>query len=137
MPRIIPNLWFDTEALEAAEYYCSIFPNSEITNVTHYTEAGPGEPGTVLTVDFTTSNVRAAPFDLYIAGALMTHNHPLGPVAGTAWNLTTMSYRGALNIGLHSDRAAVDAPGELADDIAAAFDELLAAGGSSARAVGR
>ncbi|MCB0970881.1 MAG: DUF1298 domain-containing protein, partial [Acidimicrobiales bacterium] len=72
----------------------------------------------VLTVDFTTSNVRAAPFDLYIAGALMTHNHPLGPVAGTAWNLTTMSYRGALNIGLHSDRAAVDAPGELADDIA-------------------
>ncbi len=53
MPRIIPNLWFDTEALEAAEFYCSIFPNSEITHVSHYTEAGPGEPGTVLTVDFT------------------------------------------------------------------------------------
>jgi hypothetical protein len=33
MPRIITNLWFDTEALEAAEYYCSIFPNSEITRV--------------------------------------------------------------------------------------------------------
>ena len=30
----------------------SIFPNSSITNVTHYTDAGPGEPGTVLTVDF-------------------------------------------------------------------------------------
>lgn len=52
MPTIIPNLWFDTEALEAAEFYCSIFPNSKITNVLHYTEAGPGEPGSVLTVDF-------------------------------------------------------------------------------------
>lgn len=52
MPRIIPNLWFDTEALEAAEFYCGIFPNSEVTRVNHYTEAGPGEPGTVLTVDF-------------------------------------------------------------------------------------
>lgn len=53
MPRIIPNLWFDTEALEAAEFYCGIFPNSEITSVSHYTEVGPGEAGTVLTVDFT------------------------------------------------------------------------------------
>jgi predicted 3-demethylubiquinone-9 3-methyltransferase (glyoxalase superfamily) len=52
MPTITPNLWFDTEALDAAEFYVSIFPNSRITTVTHYTEAGPGEPGTVLTVDF-------------------------------------------------------------------------------------
>ncbi|HEX2578067.1 MAG TPA: VOC family protein [Aquihabitans sp.] len=53
MPTITPNLWFDTEAEEAARFYTSIFPNSEITAVTHYTEAGPGEPGTVMTVDFT------------------------------------------------------------------------------------
>ena len=52
MPSIIPNLWFDTQALEAAELYCSIFPNSKITAVAHYTDAGPGEPGSVLTVDF-------------------------------------------------------------------------------------
>lgn len=52
MPRITPNLWFDTEGEEAAEYYCSIFPNSKITNVTHYGEAGPGPAGSVLTVDF-------------------------------------------------------------------------------------
>ena len=30
MPNIVTNLWFDTDALDAAEYYCSIFPNSEI-----------------------------------------------------------------------------------------------------------
>jgi predicted 3-demethylubiquinone-9 3-methyltransferase (glyoxalase superfamily) len=52
MPRITPNLWFDTESLEAAEFYVSVFPNSRITNVTYYTDAGPRPAGTVLTVDF-------------------------------------------------------------------------------------
>ena len=52
MPRITPNLWVDTEGLEAAEYYVSIFPNSKVTNVTHYNEAGPRPAGTVLTVEF-------------------------------------------------------------------------------------
>ncbi len=47
MPRITPNLWFDSESKDAAEFYVSVFPNSQITNVSHY-----GEAGTVLTVDF-------------------------------------------------------------------------------------
>ncbi len=53
MPQITPNLWFDTNAVEAAEFYVSVFPNSAITNVLHYGEAGPREAGMVLTVDFT------------------------------------------------------------------------------------
>jgi predicted 3-demethylubiquinone-9 3-methyltransferase (glyoxalase superfamily) len=53
MPRITPNLWFDTQALEAAEFYVSVFPGSEIKDVTHYGEAGPGPAGSVLTVEFT------------------------------------------------------------------------------------
>ena len=52
MPAITPNLWFDLEAKEAAEFYCSVFPNSKVTNVTHYGEAGPRPAGTILTVDF-------------------------------------------------------------------------------------
>ncbi|MFE9253203.1 VOC family protein [Streptomyces sp. NPDC007088] len=52
MPRITPNLWFDTEGLEAAEFYVSVFPNSQIENVTYYNEAGPRPAGTVLTVEF-------------------------------------------------------------------------------------
>jgi len=52
MPRITPNLWFDTEGEEAAEFYVSVFPNSKITNVTHYLESGPRAAGTVMTVDF-------------------------------------------------------------------------------------
>lgn len=52
MPRITPNLWFDTEGKDAAEFYVSVFPNSEISNVSYYGEAGPRPAGTVLTVDF-------------------------------------------------------------------------------------
>lgn len=52
MPTITPNLWFDTRAEEAAGFYCSVFPNSRITDVQHYTEAGPRERGTVMVVAF-------------------------------------------------------------------------------------
>ena len=52
MPRITPNLWFDTQGVEAAEFYVSVFPDSRITNVSYYGDAGPREAGTVLTVDF-------------------------------------------------------------------------------------
>ena len=52
MPRITPNLWFDDQALEAAEFYVSIFPNARVTDVLHYTAAGPGPEGTVLSVNF-------------------------------------------------------------------------------------
>ncbi len=50
--RIVPNLWFDTQAEEAAEFYCAIFNNSRIHSVARYTDAGPGEPGSVMTVEF-------------------------------------------------------------------------------------
>ena len=52
MPRIIPNLWFDTEAEAAAAFYTSVFDGSRIVAVSHYTEAGPREPGLVMTVEF-------------------------------------------------------------------------------------
>jgi predicted 3-demethylubiquinone-9 3-methyltransferase (glyoxalase superfamily) len=52
MDKITPNLWFDGQAEQAAEFYCSIFPNSKIINISRYTEAGPGEPGSVMVVDW-------------------------------------------------------------------------------------
>jgi len=52
MPNITPNLWFDDNAMEAAEFYVSVFPNSRIGDILHYTDAGPGPAGTVLTVEF-------------------------------------------------------------------------------------
>jgi WS/DGAT/MGAT family acyltransferase len=82
----------------------------------------------VETVDFTISNVRGAPFPLYIAGARMLANHPIGPTGGTAWNLTLMSYDGHLDLGLHVDVGAVADPVGLRDAIAAEMAALLAVG---------
>lgn len=52
MQKIVPNLWFDTEAEDAAKFYTSIFKNSKIVNVSRYGEAGPRPAGSVLTVTF-------------------------------------------------------------------------------------
>jgi predicted 3-demethylubiquinone-9 3-methyltransferase (glyoxalase superfamily) len=54
--KITPFLWFDTQAEEAANFYVSIFKNSRIRAVTHYSEAvseAANRPvGSVMTVDF-------------------------------------------------------------------------------------
>ncbi|MEJ7585128.1 MAG: wax ester/triacylglycerol synthase domain-containing protein [Acidimicrobiales bacterium] len=79
----------------------------------------------VETVDFATSNVRGAPWELFIAGARIDANYPLGPVAGTAFNLTTMSSNGSLDMGLHVDSAAVEDPELLRQCLEESFAELL------------
>jgi predicted 3-demethylubiquinone-9 3-methyltransferase (glyoxalase superfamily) len=50
--RITPNLWFDTQGEEAANFYCSIFPNSRIVTVSRYPEGSPGPAGEVMTVEY-------------------------------------------------------------------------------------
>jgi predicted 3-demethylubiquinone-9 3-methyltransferase (glyoxalase superfamily) len=50
--KITPNLWFDTEAEDAANFYVSVFKNSRIVSTAHYTEAGPRPAGEVMTVEF-------------------------------------------------------------------------------------
>jgi len=82
----------------------------------------------VETVDFTTSNVKGAPIPLYIAGAKIEANYPMGPLGGTAFNLTLLSYGGNLNMGLVTDTGAVDDPELLRRSISVAYEELLAAG---------
>lgn len=78
------------------------------------------------TVDFACSNVRGAPFPLYVSGARVLSTHPMGPTGGTAANATVMSYEGSLDLGLVTDPAAVDNPSELTDLVAAEFDALIA-----------
>ena len=50
--KIVPCLWFDTEAEEAAAHYTAIFPNSRVLSVSHYGEAGPRPADMVMTVGF-------------------------------------------------------------------------------------
>ena len=52
MQKITTNLWFDTEAEEAASFYISIFKNSRIVNLLRYGESGPRPAGMVMTVTF-------------------------------------------------------------------------------------
>ena len=72
--------------------------------------------------------MRAAPFDLYIAGALVEATYPLGPLANTAFNITMMSYRGELNMGVHIDTGAVTEPELLRDCLDQSYAELIASG---------
>ncbi|MDD4319572.1 MAG: VOC family protein [Candidatus Peribacteraceae bacterium] len=57
MQKIIPNLWFDDQAEEAAAFYVSLFRNAKVGTVMHYDKESAnvsGKPeGSVLTVAFT------------------------------------------------------------------------------------
>jgi predicted 3-demethylubiquinone-9 3-methyltransferase (glyoxalase superfamily) len=50
--KITPNLWFDTEAEEAASFYASVFENSRIVSVSRFPEGAPRAAGSVMTVEF-------------------------------------------------------------------------------------
>jgi len=50
--KITPFLWYDNQAEEAANLYCSIFKNSKVGSVVRYGDAGPGPKGTVMIVSF-------------------------------------------------------------------------------------
>ena len=56
MQKITANLWFDKQAEEAARFYVSVFKNSKIGRITHYTEEGfdvhQMPAGTVMTIEF-------------------------------------------------------------------------------------
>lgn len=77
-------------------------------------------------IDFATSNLRGAPFELFCAGGKVEATIPMGPVAGTAANITALSYNGSFDIGLFIDPVAIDDPADYRACVEAAFDDLLA-----------
>jgi diacylglycerol O-acyltransferase / wax synthase len=83
-------------------------------------------------VDFATSNMRGARFEVYIAGAKMLRNVTLGPVAGTAFNLTCLSMGSHLDVGMHIDPVAVDDPADLRRCMEQAYDSMFAIAESGA-----
>lgn len=54
--KITPNFWFDMNAEEAVDFYLSVFKNSKVGRMTHYTDAGKEihgiEAGNVMTIEF-------------------------------------------------------------------------------------
>jgi diacylglycerol O-acyltransferase / wax synthase len=108
----------------------NLLPTSLITGVARSQTAN---------MDFATSNMRGAPVPTYVSGARILWTGTLGPVAGTAFNLTAMSYDGSFDMGLHVDPAAVADCDDLRRCIEVGFDDVLEAGGQvldAAREVG-
>lgn len=52
MQKITPCLWFDTQGEEAANFYVSLFKNSQVLNVSRFGEGGRRPAGTAMTVSF-------------------------------------------------------------------------------------
>jgi predicted 3-demethylubiquinone-9 3-methyltransferase (glyoxalase superfamily) len=73
--RISPCLWFDSQAEEAARYYVGIFPNSQVTGISHYGNEGQeitgGKPGSVMLVTF---DLDGQSFTALNGGPLFTFN---------------------------------------------------------------
>ncbi|MBI5090563.1 MAG: DUF1298 domain-containing protein [Actinobacteria bacterium] len=107
-----------TAALETIAAVAAALPTSLITRLARQQAQ---------TVDFATSNVRGAPFPLYMAGAKLLENYPVGPLAGVAFNLTLLSYDHSLDMGVNIDRAAVAQPELLRRCLEGAFADLLRA----------
>jgi predicted 3-demethylubiquinone-9 3-methyltransferase (glyoxalase superfamily) len=56
--KIVPNLWFDTQAEEAAHYYIDVFGSGRILSVSRYPQGSPGPAGSIMAVEFEASGLR-------------------------------------------------------------------------------
>jgi predicted 3-demethylubiquinone-9 3-methyltransferase (glyoxalase superfamily) len=68
MQKITPHLWFDKEAIEAADFYVSLFPNSKVTNVTALHDTPSGD------VNVVSFELSGQPFMAISAGPLFKFN---------------------------------------------------------------
>lgn len=68
MKKIIPHLWYDKEAKEAAEFYTSLIPNSKITNITTIRNTPSGD------CDIVSFELAGQPFMSISAGPLFKFN---------------------------------------------------------------
>lgn len=62
-----------------------------------------------------------APMALFLAGAQILENYPVGPLGGVAFNLTLLSYAGSLDMGVNIDTAVVTEPDLLRHSLQRAF----------------
>lgn len=85
----------------------------------------------VSSVDLAASNLRGSPVELYVAGARVEANYPMGPTAGVAFNATVLSYMDRLDMGIVADTAAVHDAAVLRRCIEEEFSALIAAAGAA------
>ncbi len=66
--KITPHLWYDTQVKEAAEFYCSVFPGSQITNITTLHDTPSGD------CDVVSFRLSGQPFMAISAGPIFKFN---------------------------------------------------------------
>jgi diacylglycerol O-acyltransferase len=86
-------------------------------------------------IEFVASNVPGIRVPLYLTGTSVTRFYGFGPTIGAALNLTLMSYCGTCHVGVNIDTGAVPDPLVLMDCLRIGFDEVLAVGDGTGRAV--
>ena len=100
LQKITPNLWFDTQAEEAARFYTSIFEDTAIKDMTHYGKEGfevHGMPeGTVMTVDF---QLEGQDFVAFNGGPQFTFNEAISFVVTCDTQVDIDRYWDALSEG--------------------------------------
>ncbi|GAC1504252.1 MAG: VOC family protein [Vulcanimicrobiaceae bacterium] len=52
MQKIATFIWFDNQAEQAVKFYCSLFEDAKILQVSRYGDAGPGDAGSIMTITF-------------------------------------------------------------------------------------
>ena len=71
LKQIVPHLWYDKEAKEAAQFYCSVFPNSKVDYVTTLHDTPSGD------CDIVSFTLMGQPFMAISAGPLFKFNESI------------------------------------------------------------
>jgi diacylglycerol O-acyltransferase / wax synthase len=108
-------------ALSGLAGIANLLPTSLVTSVARSQAAK---------MDFATSNLRGSKRQFYISGAKVLGSYAFGPLAGTAFNLTAMSYGGDFYVTMNLDPVAIEDPAGLRDHVEAAYQELIDLGTS-------
>jgi len=69
--KIVPHLWYDKEAKEAAEFYASVFPDSRVRNITTLRDTPSGD------CDVVSFELAGQPFMAISAGPLFKFNESI------------------------------------------------------------
>ena len=103
-------------ALAGLAGLANLLPTSLVTSVARSQAAR---------MDFATSNLRSSRRRFHMSGARVDESYAFGPLAGTAFNLTAMSYAGQFAVSLFMDPVAIDDVTGLRDHLEAAYHELI------------
>jgi len=96
MQKITPFLWFNDQAEEAVNFYTSVFRDSTMGTVSRYSDAGPGEMGSVMTATF---EIHGMEFVALNGGLVFTFNPAISFV------IRCEDQTGSITIGKHWQRA--------------------------------